>query len=493
VVAVESPLQADYLDQLREAIHRNIVPVLANPEELSARIAVEYANVQTQGNQTTIEHEIEALSQQMSIDGAAEQHAYGARQVSDTDSVLVRLVNKMIEDAHKAGASDIHVEAYPEEQPTRIRFRIDGVLSEYLKLPHTLRAAMISRLKIMSNMDISEHRKPQDGKIDFSRFAPMKLELRVASLPTTNGLEDIVMRLLASSKPIPVDELGFSPELAEMLKTMVHRSYGLILVCGPTGSGKTTTLHSLLAEVNTAENKIWTAEDPIEITHPGLRQIQMLPRAGLTFAIAMRAFLRADPDIIMVGEMRDAETTHIAIEASLTGHLVLSTLHTNSAPESVVRLLDMGLDPFSFSDALIGVLSQRLARRLCKHCKVPVEDSSAQIASMAHEYCKGTALQPDAVLADWQQRYAAPDGGPPLLYAAAGCDKCNHTGHKGRVGIYELMSATPSIKKLIQIRAPVEQLFTCAVGEGMLTLKQYGFIKVLEGLTDQVSVRSACA
>jgi type II secretory ATPase GspE/PulE/Tfp pilus assembly ATPase PilB-like protein len=493
VVAVESPLQADYLDQLREATHRNIVPVLANPEELSARIAVEYAHVQTQSHPITIEHEIEALSQQLSTDGAAEHHAYGARQVSDTDSVLVRLVNKMIEDAHKAGASDIHVEAYPEEQPTRIRFRIDGVLSDYLKLPHTLRAAMISRLKIMSNMDISEHRKPQDGKIDFSRFAPMKLELRVASLPTTNGLEDIVMRLLASSKPIPVDELGFSPALAESLKTMVHRSYGLILVCGPTGSGKTTTLHSLLAEVNTAENKIWTAEDPIEITHPGLRQIQMLPRAGLTFAIAMRAFLRADPDIIMVGEMRDAETTHIAIEASLTGHLVLSTLHTNSAPESVVRLLDMGLDPFSFSDALIGVLSQRLARRLCKHCKAPVDDASAQIASMAHEYCKGTNLQPDTVLADWQQRYAAPDGGSPLLYTAPGCDQCNHTGHKGRVGIYELMRATPSIKKLIQARAPVEQLFTCAVGEGMLTLTQYGFVKVLEGLTDQVSVRSACA
>jgi type II secretory ATPase GspE/PulE/Tfp pilus assembly ATPase PilB-like protein len=352
---------------------------------------------------------------------------------------------------------------------------------------------MISRLKIMANLDISEHRKPQDGKIDFSRFAALKLELRVASLPTANGLEDVVMRLLASSKPIPVDELGFSTELVADLKKMVHRSYGLILVCGPTGSGKTTTLHSLLAEVNTAENKIWTAEDPIEITHPGLRQIQMIPRAGLTFATAMRAFLRADPDIIMVGEMRDTETTHIAIEASLTGHLVLSTLHTNSAPESVVRLLDMGLDPFSFSDALIGVLSQRLARRLCKHCKAPVPDSSAEIAAMAHEYCTTTDESPEQLMAQWQRTYGSPDGGPPVIYSAPGCDKCNHTGHKGRVGIYELMTATPAIKKLIQARSPVEQLFRCAVGEGMLTLKQYGFIKVLEGLTDQVSVRSACA
>jgi len=493
VVAVESPLDADYLDQLRDTTHRQIVPVLANPEELSAHIASEYSNAATESSLMPLDEEIEAFSQEITSAPVSLQHSHGPQQVSENDTVLVRLVNRMIEDAHRAGASDIHVEAYPDGQPSRIRFRIDGILSEYLRLPYTMRSALISRLKIMSNMDISEHRKPLDGKIDFSRFSPLKLELRVASLPTANGLEDVVMRLLASSKPIPVDELGFSSELVAELKRMVHRSYGLILVCGPTGSGKTTTLHSLLAEVNTAENKIWTAEDPIEITHPGLRQIQMLPRAGLTFAIAMRAFLRADPDIIMVGEMRDAETTHIAIEASLTGHLVLSTLHTNSAPESVVRLLDMGLDPFSFSDALIGVLSQRLARRLCKHCKVPVEDSVVQIESMAREYCKSTALQPEALLAQWQQRYASASGGGPVVYTATGCEKCNHTGHKGRVGIYELMTATPAIKKLIQARSPVEQLFRCAVDDGMLTLQQYGFIKVLEGLTDLVSVRSACA
>jgi len=248
----------------------------------------------------------------------------------------------------------------------------------------------------------------------------------------------------------------------------------------------------LLAEVNTAENKIWTAEDPIEITHSGLRQIQMLPRTGLTFAVAMRAFLRADPDIIMVGEMRDKETSHIAIKASLTGHLVLSTLHTNSAPESVVRLLDMGLNPFSFSDALVGVLGQRLARRLCMHCKSPVADVPADLAAMADEYCMGTDLQATKVLAEWQQRYGRPDGGPPVLHTAKGCDKCNHTGHKGRVGLYELMRATPAIKTLVQSRAPVEQLLRCAAQEGMLTLMQYGIIKMLEGKTDSVSVRSAC-
>ena len=489
VVAVESPVDADYLEELHLSTRLQITPVMANPEELSARIAVEYANIVAQHSPVSIEHEIAQLTQQtapMPLTGVSDQ------QVSETDTVLVRLVNKMVEDAHKAGASDIHVEAYPGEQSTRIRFRIDGVLSEYMKLPYTLRSAMISRLKIMASMDISEHRKPQDGKIDFSRFAPIQLELRVASLPTANGLEDIVMRLLASSNPTPVDELGFSPELSVQLKKMVHRSYGLILVCGPTGSGKTTTLHSLLEEVNTPETKIWTAEDPIEITHPGLRQIQMLPRAGLTFATAMRAFLRADPDIIMVVEMRDEETCRIAIEASLTGHLVLSTLHTNSAPESVVRLLDMGLDPFSFSDALIGVLGQRLARRLCKHCKTPLTEPSAELVTMANEYCAGTTLDPDAVLLDWRTRYAAPDGGLPVLYTAPGCDHCNHTGHKGRVGIYELMVATPSIKKLIQAKAPVEQIFECALHEGMQTLVQYGIIKVLEGLTDTMSVRSAC-
>jgi len=268
VVALESPLNADYLDALRLVSHRQIVPVIANPEELATRIAAEYSSAAVMNGPTSIADEIALLNQQPVILEASLQHAYGNRQVSDTDTLLVRLVNKMIEDAHREGASDIHVEAYPDDQPTRIRFRIDGVLSEYLKLPHTLRAAMISRLKIMSNLDISEHRKPQDGKIDFARFAPLKLELRVASLPTANGLEDIVMRLLASSKPTLMGELGFSSDLAVQLKKMVRRSYGLILVCGPTGSGKTTTLHSLLAEVNTEENKIWTAEDPIEITTP---------------------------------------------------------------------------------------------------------------------------------------------------------------------------------------------------------------------------------
>ena len=491
VVAVESPLDAEHLDKLRFSTQKQVVPVIAPAEELHHRLQQEYAHVRSSSALHSIEEELDLLTQQLSQEDTQPSRLSLARQVSDEDSLVVRLVNKMISDAQKMGASDIHIEAYPEQQPTLVRFRVDGDLTEYLKVPYVLRSALLSRLKIMASLDISEHRMPQDGKIDFSRFAPTKLELRVAVLPTTKGLEDIVMRLLASSKPIPLDQLGMAPELVDSLRRMVHRHYGLILVCGPTGSGKTTTLHSLLAEVNTTETKIWTAEDPVEITHQGLRQIQMQPRIGLTFAAAMRAFLRADPDIIMVGEMRDSETTHIAIEASLTGHLVMSTLHTNSAPESVVRMLDMGLDPFNFADALIGVLSQRLARRLCKDCKQAVANPNEELLQIAQDYCKESDLNPQDLLAQWRPRYAP--GGDRVLYRAVGCGHCAQTGYKGRVGIYELMTATPAIKKLIQTRAPVDRLFDVAVQEGMLKLQQYGIQKVLEGVTDLRSVRGACA
>lgn len=493
VVAVESPIDTDFLDELRFSVQKPITPVIAAAEELAARITLEYSQAALDAEDLSIEEELRQLTKRLGQDEAAPGHAGQAHQVSDNDSLVVRLVNKMILDAQKMGASDIHIEAYPEQQPTLVRLRVDGDLREYLRLPFVLRAPLLSRLKIMANLDISEHRMPQDGKIDFSRFGPTRLELRVAVLPTTNGLEDIVMRLLASSKPIPLDKLGIDAELAESLKRMVHRSYGLILVCGPTGSGKTTTLHSLLAEVNTPENKIWTAEDPIEITHQGLRQIQMVPRIGLTFATAMRAFLRADPDIIMVGEMRDSETAHIAIEASLTGHLVMSTLHTNSAPESVVRMLDMGLDPFNFADALVGVLSQRLARRLCPECRKPHVSSADELGQMAQEYCGTTALDPARVLADWRARYGQEGSGDIVLYQPVGCERCHHSGYRGRVGLYELMTATPAIKKLVQSRAPVDLLFERATAEGMLRLLQYGLLKVLQGATDLRSVRGACA
>src|SRR2546425_12431969 len=269
------------------------------------------------------------------------------------DNELVKLVNKVIVDAYNQNASDIHIEPYPGKAKTEIRLRKDGSLGPYIEVPASYRAAIVARIKIMCDLDISEKRKPQDGKIKFKKFGPLDIELRVATIPTAGGVEDIVMRILAAGEPIPLEKMGFTARNLDELQGTVSKPYGLFFVCGPTGSGKTTTLHSVMKYLNTPDTKIWTAEDPVEITQKGLRQVQVNRKAGLDFAVVMRAFLRADPDIIMVGEMRDKETTSIGIEASLTGHLVFATLHTNSAPESIIRLLDMGMDPFNFSDALL--------------------------------------------------------------------------------------------------------------------------------------------
>ena len=267
-----------------------------------------------------------------------------------------------------------------------MRFRKDGSLAPYISVPAAYRNAIAARLKIMCDLDISERRKPQDGKIKFKKFGPLDIELRVATIPSQGGVEDIVMRILAAGEPIPLDKLGLSKYNLKMCKETIVKPYGLFFVCGPTGSGKTTTLHSVLGYLNTPDSKIWTAEDPVEITQRGLRQVQMNPKAGLTFAVAMKAFLRADPDIIMVGEMRDKETVGTGIEASLTGHLVFATLHTNSAPESIIRLLDMGMDPFNFADALLGILAQRLAKRLCGKCKKPHVATAEELKLFLDEY-----------------------------------------------------------------------------------------------------------
>jgi type II secretory ATPase GspE/PulE/Tfp pilus assembly ATPase PilB-like protein len=285
------------------------------------------------------------------------------------DNELVKLVNKIIIDAYKMGASDIHIEPMPGKGKTGIRLRKDGSLMNYIEIPSTYRNALITRIKIMCDLDISEKRKPQDGKIKFKKYGPLDIELRVATLPSQGGVEDVVMRILASGEPIPLEGMGFSVRNLELVKKTVSKPYGLFFVCGPTGSGKTTTLHSILKYINTPDTKIWTAEDPVEITQKGLRQVQINKKAGLDFATIMRAFLRADPDVIMVGEMRDKETVSTGIEASLTGHLVFATLHTNSAPESISRLLDMGMDPFNFADALLGILAQRLANGFAKIAK----------------------------------------------------------------------------------------------------------------------------
>jgi type II secretory ATPase GspE/PulE/Tfp pilus assembly ATPase PilB-like protein len=416
------------------------------------------------------------------------------------DNELVKLVNKVIIDAYNQGVSDIHIEPYPGKAKTEIRFRKDGDLQPYIEVPASYRAALAARLKIMCDLDISEKRKPQDGKIKFKKFGPLDIELRVATIPTAGGVEDVVMRILAAGEPIPLEKMGFTAHNLEELHKAVAKPYGLFFVCGPTGSGKTTTLHSVLKYLNTPDTKIWTAEDPVEITQKGLRQVQVNKKAGLDFAVVMKAFLRADPDIIMVGEMRDKETTSTGIEASLTGHLVFATLHTNSAPESIIRLLDMGMDPFNFSDALLGILAQRLAKRMCS-CKQPYNPEGAEIKSFLQEYCdelqntstfkKDPKAAMENVYRDWVKTYGN-DKGQLTFYKAVGCDKCGGSGMKGRCGLHELLIATDPLKKLIAEKARVSELIAVALEEGMRTLKQDGMEKCLTGMTNMKEVRSVC-
>ncbi len=445
---------------------------------------------------------VEDLLGAMGDDAAMEGESAAAADEASAaaDNELVKLVNKVIVDAYHQGASDIHIEPYPGKAKTEIRFRKDGSLGPYIEVPASYRAAIAARIKIMCDLDISEKRKPQDGKIKFKKFGPLDIELRVATIPTAGGVEDIVMRILAAGEPIPLEKMGFSATNLQKLQATVSKPYGLFFVCGPTGSGKTTTLHSVLKFLNTPDTKIWTAEDPVEITQKGLRQVQVNRKAGLDFAVVMKAFLRADPDIIMVGEMRDKETTATGIEASLTGHLVFATLHTNSAPESIIRLLDMGMDPFNFSDALLGILAQRLAKRLCS-CKQSYTPEPAELTAFLREYCEELMNTPrfkadpkgsmEAVYKDWVRTYGN-DRGQLTFYKPVGCDKCGGSGFKGRCGLHELLIATDRLKKLIQEHARVAEMLAQCLDDGMRTLKQDGLEKCLSGVTHIKEVRAVC-
>jgi len=402
-----------------------------------------------------------------------------SNNIDENDSAIVRLASQIIVEAYRHNASDIHIEPYSDRKETAIRFRVDGTCSTYMRIPAIYRRALVSRIKIMSNLDISERRKPQDGKIRFKLNQDREIELRVATLPTAGNNEDIVMRLLSAKEPLPLDAMEFAPAMLTALLNIAEKPHGIILCVGPTGSGKTTTLHALLRHLNTDERKIWTAEDPVEITQEGLRQVQVHPKIGFTFAAAMRSFLRADPDVIMIGEMRDKETADVAIEASLTGHLVLSTLHTNGAVETVVRLLDLGCDSFNFADAIQGVLAKRLCKRICVKCKEPYRPSAQEYDKLVRAYGKQVWEGIRAGSCDDLQ-----------LYRGRGCDACNQTGLKGRVALHELLCGSDELRNLIQSRAKTAEMQSLAVKEGMVTLVQDGILKILAGLTTYEQVRS---
>ena len=503
VVATGDPTQRNMLEELEFMVSKRVVATLGDEvliEQNLSRIYTQLGVAADKSGESSAEAtpldlaSTSELLQSMELEQQEEEALAIERPIEQSDNSLVRLINTMIIEAHSRGASDIHVETHPGRAKTRIRFRKDGVLSTYLELPHTYRSALTARLKIMADLDISERRKPQDGKIEFAKFSSRhRLELRVATIPTYGGLEDVVLRLLSSAKPIAMDKIGLTSNNLTNLRAAVSRPYGMVLCVGPTGSGKTTTLHSILGFLNTPQRKIWTAEDPIEITQPDLRQVQVNRKIDWTFAKALRSFLRADPDIIMVGEIRDQETAQIAIEASLTGHLVMSTLHTNSAPETVVRLIDMGMDPFNFADSLLAVLAQRLLRRICPDCRTSTPAPDALVDELLDDFLHSfpEELRPprDAVRQEWLKDFG--HEGKLTQYSAPGCSHCQGTGVSGRVGMHELMVVTPALRRLIQTSARPDQLQFEGMHHGLLrTLRQDGIRKVLSGLTTIEEVRA---
>ncbi|MBX3308565.1 MAG: type II/IV secretion system protein [Nitrospira sp.] len=401
------------------------------------------------------------------------------REIDENDSAIVRLANQVIAEAYRLAASDVHIEPYSDRKETAVRFRVDGTCFTYMRIPAAYRRAIVSRLKIMANLDISERRKPQDGKIRYKLAKDREIELRVATLPTAGNNEDVVLRLLTAKETMPLEAMDFPADVLQTVKELSEHPHGIFLCVGPTGSGKTTTLHAVLKHINTDERKIWTAEDPIEVTQEGLRQVQVHPKIGFTFASAMRAFLRADPDVIMIGEMRDKETADIAIEASLTGHLVMSTLHTNSAVETVTRLLDMGCDSFNFADAMLGILAMRLCKRICSYCKEEYHPTQQEFDELVQGYG----------VRNWE-KLGVTYTEDLRLCRGKGCEVCNQTGFKGRVALHELLVGSEEIKNLIQSRARTAEILSVAIRDGMVTLLQDGIQKVLKGLTTYRQVRA---
>ena len=473
IVLIDNPQDLQRVDAIYQLLRgQQIKLAVGLRKDLNMFLAAAGGEVQSRDN-------IGNIISDLGNETAVEREELAGSDIDENDSAVIRLANQIIIDAFKARASDIHVEPYGSQRDTMIRLRIDGQCREYQRIPGGYRRALAARLKIMAQLDIAERRKPQDGKIKFRMPDGRDMELRVATVPTQGGNEDVVMRLLASSEPMVLDKLGMTDRNLREIRTAAAKPYGLILVVGPTGSGKTTTLHSVLAHINKPERKIWTAEDPVEITQYGLRQVQVQPKIGFTFAAAMRSFLRADPDVIMVGEMRDEETAAIGIEASLTGHLVFSTLHTNSAVETVARLLDMGLDSFNFADAMVTVLAQRLVRRICVDCREEYHPERDEFDELVLAYG-----------VDESQKLGVKYDDDFVLYRGKGCGSCESSGYRGRLGIHELLVGTDPMKKLIQSKARVVEMVKVAKEEGMTTLVQDGVLKVLDGLTDLKQVKA---
>jgi type II secretory ATPase GspE/PulE/Tfp pilus assembly ATPase PilB-like protein len=471
-VATSQPTEYTIEEHLRFYTGRKIEMVIATTAQISAAIDKYYPSTA---------FVLGVLSDDLSVDQEVDNEGE-AEGLTESDSQIVNIVNKILIDAYQQRASDIHFEPGFRDAPFNVRYRIDGICHGIHQIPLMYKKAMISRLKIMANLDITERRKPQSGKI-LLNYQSNRVEYRIEITPTTGNNEDAVLRILASSKPLPLDQMGFSADNLNAFRATLAQPYGIILCVGPTGSGKTTTLHSALAHLNTPERKIWTAEDPVEITQSGLRQVQIQSKIGLTFAEVLRSFLRADPDVIMIGEMRDPETAKTAIEASLTGHLVLSTLHTNSAPETIVRLIEMGMDPYNFADALLCIVAQRLARKLCDHCKKSYHPTAEEYANIVQLYDP-----------DWFHKHNMKSYSRDVrLMRKEGCDQCNGTGYKGRLAIHEIAMGTESLKTAIKKGALADELRLLAIQEGMRTLLMDGIMKIFQGLTDVDQVLKVCS
>ncbi len=474
IVMIDDPNDANRIMEIQQAL--NVLSLelrVGFAEDIERFLGVGTSEHLFQEQHTDLNHIVKELREEDMLHARHDSDLVSSS--GENEAAIVKLVNGLILHAGKLNASDIHIEPSKEKQNAKVRMRIDGVCRHVLDIPAHHVRAVLSRIKIMSNLDIAERRRPQDGKIT-AKFRGKGLELRVATIPTVNG-ESAVLRLLSRDNAMSFTRLNMSQRNFTAVERLISLPHGIFLVVGPTGSGKTTTLHALLGHINTPERKIWTAEDPVEITQPGLQQVQVKPKIGFDFAAAMRSFLRADPDVILIGEMRDRETSHIGIEASLTGHLVFSTLHTNSAPETITRLLDLGIEPLNFADALLGILAQRLVRTLCNNCKKSYIASPEEIAHLENVY------GPE------QFKPLIADKPSVTLYRPGGCKQCGNIGYRGRTGIHELLLGTPAMRKLIASKSTVSRIHDLAVKEGMLTLKQDGIEKILKGQIDLRQLR----